>query len=210
VEALSAASQGRRSPVDDPELRQPLTFPLTVPKPIVAAIHGACAGTGFIQASVCDVRFTEPDARITPAFARRGIMAEHGLSVLVPHLVGLAHSLDLLLSARVISGEEAHRLGFARLARPGAAIEDALDYARDLAEHCSPVAMAVTKRQLYAAIAGPLEDARRESLAIWREMRAHGDFAEGVQSYREKRPPRFAPLDAQAAESYIANGRTAP
>src|SRR4051812_19598663 len=87
------------------------SFPLTVPKPIVAAINGACAGIGLVQALMCDVRFAADDAKITTAFARRGLVAEHGISWILPRLVGPAHALDLLFSGRVILGAEAARIG---------------------------------------------------------------------------------------------------
>src|SRR6202023_3407569 len=52
--------------------RRPQTFPLSVPKPIIAAINGACAGIGLVQALMCDIRFAAEDAKLTTAFARRG------------------------------------------------------------------------------------------------------------------------------------------
>lgn len=189
---LSASSNGTRE--FDPELREPQTVPTTIKKPIVAAIHGACAGTGLIQASMSDVRFVEADARVTAAFPRRGILAEHGLSVLLPELVGWAHATDILLSGRVLSGEEVSQMGFAKLSRPGQALADALAYAQDIADNCSPQALAVAKDQLWSTLREPMETARQEAIALWSTMRDHSDFKEGVASFVERRKPRFAPL----------------
>jgi enoyl-CoA hydratase/carnithine racemase len=193
VANLQMAADGDHSA--DPELREPQTFPMAIPKPIIAAIHGACAGTGFIQAAVSDIRFADQDARFTPAFARRGIMAEHGLSVLLPGLVGLTNALDVLLSARTMSAKEMYGIGFVtHLSKPGSALADAVAYAKDMAANCSPMAMAVTKRQVYEAFGGQLESARLEAIALWRVLRTQPDFTEGVASYLETRAPNFAGL----------------
>src|ERR687885_113914 len=119
--------------------RRPQTFPLTIPKPIVAAINGPCAGIGLVQALMCDIRFAAPGAKLTTAFARRGLIAEHGISWILPRLVGPARALDLLLSGRVVLGEEAARLGLVNRALPvESVLEETLAYARDLAAHCAP------------------------------------------------------------------------
>ncbi|GGL12698.1 enoyl-CoA hydratase-related protein [Nocardia jinanensis] len=195
MQHLASASNGVHN--RPPEEREPQTLPMTIPKPIIAAIHGSCAGTGFIQACVADVRFVAPDAKLTAAFVRRGIMAEHGLAVLLPAIVGTANALDILMSGRVLSGTEAAGLGFAKLAAPGRAVDEAVAYARDIAATCSPVALAITKKQVYEGISEPLESARRDALDIWKKLREHGDFKEGVASFVERRAPRFAPLDEQ-------------
>ena len=75
-----------------------------MPKPIIAAINGPCAGIGLVQALMCDLRFAAEDAKLTTAFARRGLVAEHGISWILPRLVGPARALDLLLSGRVVLG----------------------------------------------------------------------------------------------------------
>ena len=199
---LAQSSDGDRASA--PEHRQPQTLPMTIPKPIIAAIQGACAGTGFIQACVSDVRFAESDAKITTAFPRRGIHAEHGLSYLLPSLVGVAHSLDILLSGRGLSGEDASRIGLTQLSKPGCAIDDACSYAREIADTCSPQALAVTKLQVYANLRVPLESARKEALILWQSLRDHADFKEGVASFSERRPPQFAPLDEEAMEGVQA------
>jgi len=186
---LADTSNGSRA--NDPEAREPQTVPTTILKPIISAIHGACAGTGLIQACMTDVRFADSDSRITAAFPRRGIMTEHGLAVLLPALIGWASAVDVLLSGRVISGVEASELGLVKLSDPGAALSDALAYARDLADNCSPQAMAVTKQQLWKELRRPLEESRLEALTLWRTLREHGDFKEGIASFVERRSPAF-------------------
>jgi enoyl-CoA hydratase/carnithine racemase len=194
LELLTDSSNGSREYA--PELRDPQTLPITIPKPIIAAIEGACVGTGFIQACVADVRFAASDAKIGAAFARRGIMAEHGLAVLLPALIGASRAHDILISGRVFTGQESAEMGLTRLSMPGHALEDALAYAQEIAEHCSPLALAVTKNQLYRELKGQLEEARLEALELWRSLREQPDFKEGVASFRAQRLPEFAPLTA--------------
>jgi enoyl-CoA hydratase/carnithine racemase len=177
--------------------RTPQTYPLTVPKPIVAAINGPCAGIGLVQALMCDVRFAAEDAKLTTAFARRGLVAEHGISWVLPRLVGPARALDLLLSGRVVLGREAAAMGLvnAAMARE-TVVEQALAYARDLAVNCSPASMATMKRQVYAALEQPLPDALAEADRLMLASFGAPDFAEGVTSFLERREPHFAPLSA--------------
>ena len=69
------------------------------------------AGLGLVQALYCDLRFTTPEAKFTTAFARRGLIAEYGIAWLLPRLVGQSRALDLLMSARVVLGDEALAMG---------------------------------------------------------------------------------------------------
>ena len=83
-------------------------FP-AVPKPIIGAINGACAGLGMVMALYTDIRFASDAAVFTTAFSRRGLIAEHGISHTLPRLVGLSKALDLLVSARKFDADEALR-----------------------------------------------------------------------------------------------------
>jgi enoyl-CoA hydratase/carnithine racemase len=174
---------------------RPVAYPLSLPKPIIAAINGPCAGIGLVLAVMCDLRIAAQSAKITTAFARRGLVAEHGISWMLPRLVGPARALDLLLSGRVVLGAEAAQLGLVnRAVADGQAAEEALAYAGELARECSPASMAAMKRQAYGdydrTLAETVEDAHRLML----ESFAAPDFAEGVQSFVQRRPPRFAPV----------------
>ena len=175
--------------------RRPQTFPLTVPKPVIAAINGPCAGIGLVQALMCDIRFAAAGAKLTTAFARRGLVAEHGISYMLPRLVGPARALDLLLSGRVFLAEEAAELGVVNRVLAGdELLGHALAYARELSTLCAPSSMAAMKRQVYADLERPLEDALAEADRLMTESLQADDFREGVASFLERREPRFAPL----------------
>src|SRR2546423_250702 len=126
--------------------RRRLTLPTYVPKPVVCAVNGACAGLGLILALMSDVRFAAHDAKITTAFVRRGLPAEEASAWMLNRIVGHARSIDLLMSGRVILGDEAASIGLVHASyEREALVGRALDYARDLADNCSPRAMAAVK-----------------------------------------------------------------
>lgn len=174
---------------------RPRTRPAMLRKPLIAAINGAVAGLGLVEALYCDVRFGVPDAKFTTAFARRGLIAEYALAWMLPRTVGQGHALDLLLSARVIDGREAHRIGLVdHLVDEGDVVDQAVAYAQDIAENCSPLSLAIIKEQVRAALGGDFASAAEEAEQLTEEAVGRPDFAEGVASHLEKRPPRFAPL----------------
>ena len=164
----------------------------SIPKPVIAMLNGATAGIGLVHALYCDLRFAAEGTVFTTAFARRGLIAEHGISWMLPRLVGHANALDLLMSARRVSSDEALRMGLVNRLCPAEKLrEETYAYARDLADFVSPSAIAVIKRQLYdvpfQTLAEATIDANREMLLSLRGA----DFREGVASFVEKRPPRF-------------------
>jgi len=198
MQELQALGDGKLDvDVEAARERRPQTFPHSIPKPIVAAINGACAGIGLVQALMCDVRFAADGAKLTTAFARRGLVAEHGISWMLPRLIGPARALDLLLSGRVVLAEEAQALGLVnRVSAPEKLLEETLDYARELASKCSPASMATMKRQVYADLDRALSDALAGADRLMLESFTAPDFVEGVTSFVERRDPRFAPLGA--------------
>jgi len=174
---------------------KPQTFPLTIRKPLLAAINGACAGLGLVHALMCDLRFAAAGAKFTTAFVRRGLIAEHGSSWVLPRVVGPSRALDLLLSGRVVLAEEALSMGLVdRVVAPHDLQDTVAAYARDLAANCSPAAMAAIKHQVYRHYETDLATALRESNELMVASLKRPDFKEGVASFVERRGPRFAPL----------------
>ncbi|HEY1777089.1 MAG TPA: enoyl-CoA hydratase-related protein [Solirubrobacteraceae bacterium] len=175
------------------------TFVRSIPKPVIAAINGPAAGMGLMLAAMCDIRFAAAGAKLTTAFARRGLIAEHGLSWLLARMLGPAAALDLLLSGRVIVAEDALELGLVNRVLPADdVLAGAHEYARDLALHCSPTSMAVIKQQ----VLDDLDRSLAQSYAVAdAEMIAsldRPDLSEGVASFVERRPPRFVGLAVAA------------
>ncbi len=162
------------------------------PKPIIAAINGPCAGIGLIFTLYADFRFADQTAKFTTAFAQRGLIAEHGIAWLLPRLIGEAHALDLLFTARVFRGDEAERVGLVNRALPtNELMPHVMDTATHLAKNVSPRSLAIMKRQIRESYTQSF--ARSLDLANF-EMEqsfASFDFKEGVDSFVEKRPAQF-------------------
>jgi len=169
------------------------SYLLKLRKPVIAAVNGACAGLGFCFALLCDLRFVEREAKFSTAFARRGLVAEHGASWLLPRMIGPSRALDLLWSARKFDGVEADRLGLAdRLCEAGGSVGAARAYIEDLAAHVSPTSLMVIKQQVYRQLMMPLGPAMAETERLMTESLGRADFREGVRSFLEERPPAFA------------------
>jgi enoyl-CoA hydratase/carnithine racemase len=190
---LDAASSGAK-PYPTDRL-PPRTRPIDLPKPVIAAVNGACAGIGFNQALMSDVRFAVPDAKFAAAFSRRGLVAEDGVAWILPRVVGFGNASDLLLSSRPVTGTEALAMGLVnRLVEPDELLPAAVEYASRLARQCSPYAMSLIKRQLRGDQARSFADGNQDARALLAEARKAPDYREGVRSFIERRPPRFAGL----------------
>ena len=171
------------------------TYLLGCPKPIIAAINGACAGMAVPIALSCDLRFMAEDGVILTAFAQRGLIAEWGLSWLLPRVVGSAHAMDLLISSRKVTGTEAAAMGLVNKAMPAdQVLAHAQDYVREMAARCSPTSISIMKRQVYGQLHAGLGPAELESRRLMVESFNRSDMKEGVQSFLEKRPPSFERL----------------
>ncbi len=164
-------------------------------KPIIAAINGPAAGIGLIMALYADMRFVSDKAVLTTSFAQRGLIAEHGISWLLPRLVGAANALDLLLSARKISPQEAHAMGLVnKVFAADTFMENVTAYARLLADTVSPRSMAVMKAQVWKSYFQTFGEALEIADAEMPPSFKWPDFKEGVSHFLEKRAPKFADI----------------
>jgi len=184
-----------------PQLRTRYTIPLAIPKPVIAAVNGPCAGAGLSLALACDIRLAAQSAKFVASFAARGLVAESACSFLLPRIVGLGFAAEMLLSARPVSAEAALRAGLVSAIEPDTDFSARIaDYARSIALSCAPSSLRFIKEQLLRAQTSDLPTSIALAATGTRAAVASADFAEGVRAYTEKRPPHFAPLDATAAK----------
>lgn len=177
------------------ELPGIFSYFLEVPKPIISAVNGVAAGGGLIMALMSDLRIASRDASFTTVFLKRGLIAEHGSSWLLPRLVGVGRALDLLWMSDRISAEEALSLGLVeKVVAPDELIQRASDYVRKLSETSAPGAIAETKRLVYAHLGTGYAEALRDAeKSQWRFV-ASADAREGAMALIEKRVPKFQRL----------------
>jgi enoyl-CoA hydratase/carnithine racemase len=170
-------------------------YALSIPKPVIAAINGACAGLGFVHAMMCDIRFAAEGAKFTSAFARRGLIAEHGVSYMLPRVVGPSNALDILMSGRVFLADEAKEMGVvSRVLAPEDLLSTSVEYARDLGKYSAPWSMAQMKKQVWNQLDLARTEALAESNSLMVDSLKRNDFKEGVASFVQKRDPAFEPV----------------
>ena len=171
------------------------TYLMTIRKPIIAAVNGACAGLGMSIALLCDMRFCADSAKFVTSFSQRGLVAENGQSWILPRVIGPSRALDLLWSSRRVLADEALQIGLVdRVYGADEVLSRAIEYVQQLADSAAPVSLQVMKRQIYRHMNMSLGDAMAESTQLMDESLLRDDFKEGVASFMEKRAPAFSKI----------------
>ena len=170
---------------------EPFLAVLDIEVPVVAALNGHAVGGGFGLSLLCDVRVASRTAKLGANFCRLGLTPGLGISYLLPRLVGVSRAAELLFAGRLVTGEEAERIGLVSCAVDAG---DVLDRAMELAGSfaaSAPLAVRATKRALQDGLGWEVRRAAwRESVAQSATL-ATADFQEGVAALLEKREPRF-------------------
>jgi enoyl-CoA hydratase/carnithine racemase len=166
---------------------------IRIGKPIIAALNGPAAGIGFVLAAFCDLRFASDNFLFTAAFGQRGRIAEHGITWLLPRLIGQSNAADVLLSSRKVRAAEAKEMGFVnKVFAADKLMEETRAYAKILAHDVSPHATAVMKAQLWKSTLETFADSALEADIQTELIAKHPDYKEGVAHFVEKRPAQFA------------------
>ncbi len=163
-------------------------------KPVIGAINGPAVGFGATLTLAMDVRLASSAAKIGFVFARRGVVPEACSTWFLPRLVGIAQAAEWAYTGRVFSAEEARAGGLvSRVLAPEALLPAAQALAREIADNTSAVSVALIRQMLWRMLGAdhPREAHRLDSLGMWHTGRS-ADAHEGITSFLEKRPPRFA------------------
>lgn len=161
--------------------------------PIIGALNGSAVGIGLTLPLQWDIRIVNQDAKYGFVFTRRGLTPEQNSLWLLPKLIGAGPALELLLTGRLFSGTEAHRLGIAHEAVPAdRVLLRAKEIALDIATNTAPSSVGVTKELFYDMLAETdREAAFYREWEVFRWMGRQADCAEGGRSFLEKRAPEF-------------------
>jgi enoyl-CoA hydratase/carnithine racemase len=163
-----------------------------VGKPVIAAVNGVAAGAGFVLAMMSDLRFGSEAASFTTIFSKRGLIAEHGTSWVLPRLVGPGRALDLLWSSRRVTADEALRIGFLdRIVPHEELLPAVVAYVDELASQISPSAIATMKSQVWRHLSEPMLPSLADADRLTQAQLKHPDAREGALALIERRPPKF-------------------
>jgi len=162
-----------------------------IPKPIIAAINGACVGGGLELSMACDLRIAAKSARFGQPEVNLGVISGWGGTQRLPRLVGKTRGLEMLMLGEQISAEDALAIGLVNRVVPGGALMgEATALARKLAVK-SPIALAKIKETVERGITLPFCEGLREEARCYVEAYVSGDAREGIRAFLEKRPARF-------------------
>jgi enoyl-CoA hydratase/carnithine racemase len=160
-------------------------------KPIVAAVNGDCVGGGLELMLASDIRAAAPNARFGLTEVKWSIYPFGGSTTKLIRQIGYVHAMDLLLTARLITADEAAGLGLInRVVPAGELMGWAIETAEAIAAN-SPSAVQAVKRQVSATAAEHVLSREALEQELGDAVRASADFAEGVAAFREKRKPRY-------------------
>lgn len=162
-------------------------------KPLISACNGVAVGVGATMQLPMDIRVAADSARFGFVFARRGITPEAASSWFLPRLVGMPTALEWCMTGRIFDANEALDRGLVRSVHPLNGLMDAaLAIGHEIAENTSAVSVAMTRAMLWrlSAAEHPMMAHRVDSRAVYRLSRS-ADAREGVQSFLEKRAPRY-------------------
>jgi len=163
-------------------------------KPLLVAFNGSAAGVGLTLTLPCDIRIAADTAKFGCVFTRRGLVPEAGSAWFLPQLVGLSTALKWCMTGALVPAAEALAAGLVTELVPADQVEArARELALEIAENCSPVALAITRQMLWR-FAG--EDSPKGALSVDAALNialgARADVHEGVAAFLEKRKPQFA------------------
>ena len=162
-----------------------------MPKPVIAAVHGAAAGISCNIALACDLRIAADNARFIQAFARIGLVPDGGGGYFLPRLVGLGKAMELAMLADEVSGPEAERIGLANKCVPLAEFEAAtMELARRLANGPTR-SYGLIKELLYTALDCDLPSALALEGKMQDQAIMTADHRAGVEAFMQKRAPKF-------------------
>jgi enoyl-CoA hydratase/carnithine racemase len=161
-------------------------------KPTICVIHGACIGGAMELALACDLRVMAKDAVIGMPETRIGLIPDVGGSSRLPQVVGLGRAKELVMTGKMINGDEAERIG---LVNRTATIDKLGPETQQLIDEllaCAPVAVGLAKRVMDASARPALAATLELEVAMQEVCARSEDYAEGAKAFQEKRQPEFS------------------
>ena len=162
-----------------------------MPKPAIASINGAAAGLGFGMALTCDIRIASSVGKFASAFSRISLVPEACMTFYLPRIVGLARAAEILYTGRQVLADEALSIGLLNQVVAPEELEQAVaDMSQTLA-NAAPIAIQLTRRELYRGLEGTFDGQLEMELYHQRFIQGSEDSKEGPRAFMEKRAPEF-------------------
>lgn len=162
-----------------------------VDKPIIAAVNGAAAGVGLSMALCCDIRIASSASKFAAIWVKRGLVVDGGASLLLPSLVGMEYALELALTGRVVSAQEAKDRGMvSRVVEPAELIPEARKLAGEIASQ-PPITVELIKRIMTEGMRRDFQQSLLRETYAQNICRGTQDHKEAVRAFVEKRPANF-------------------
>lgn len=194
TEIFEAGSPGSPEERDvDPEPASHILWTFALKKPVVAAVNGPAVGVGVTMILPFDLRIAAESARLGFVFNRRGLLPEMASPWLLPKIVGISRAAELMYTGRLLSAREALEAGLVSRVVPDADLLPAAKaLAREIAENCAPVSIALTRKMLYDYLTrSDVEEMERQNHRYFMWAAGQPDAGEGVAAFLEKRPPAW-------------------
>lgn len=168
-----------------------ITRNLDIDKPIIAAVNGYAISGGFELALACDLRFCSPAAEFALQDAKWGFHACDGGLIRLPQIVGMGHAMEIILSGERVDADHAYRIGLVNRVYPASELMDkTMAYAQMLASR-APLSHRFAKEVMRRSVGMPMTEALSLESRSFRDVAMTQDLAEGVQSFKERRPADF-------------------
>ncbi|NOX23609.1 MAG: enoyl-CoA hydratase [Actinobacteria bacterium] len=163
-----------------------------MPKPVIAMVDGVAAGAGLNLALGCDIVVASESVRMSAAFVLRGLTIDFGGTWLLPRIVGLARAKELALTGRIVDADEALRIGLVATVVPGDNLRSTVNELANTLAAGAPLAQRFIKQGLNRSMEWSFEQALAFETQSQAALLTSLDFAEGVRSFQDKRPPSFS------------------
>ena len=204
-------SGGEEGFTDRVEIQRPPMWPYQIRKPVIAAINGAAVGVGITYPMLADIRIANATAKIGFAMVRRGILPELASHVTVNQVTGFSRAADLLMTGRIISGQEAADMGLISEAVDSDKLLDrAMEIAQDIATNTAPVSVAVTKALMWQNIGANIPKLMETEGKFINWLGQSTDVEVGVQAFLQKQTPQWQMSPTKDVPEDLADLLTRP
>jgi len=166
-----------------------MPFPDMVP--VIAAVNGFAIGAGFTMILSCDIRIAAEEAKFSLPFVPIGAIPEAGSIYFLPKLAGISRAMELALTGRAISANEAKEYGLVTDVVPGAQLKDTVYKLAKKIAAAPPLSVMAAKKGFYQCLSGNIKDAIEYEKSTLKWLLKTEDHQEAVKAYMDKRKPVF-------------------